>query len=182
MSNRREFEIAFVGLKPGVHEFNYEIDDRFFEDYQEQDFRQAQATVRLLLEKSNSFMILRFEIGGKAEVTCDRCNNELPIELFEEFTVTVKMTDDPELMNDQEEDPDVYYISRGESHLDVKDWIYEFINLSIPMQKTCEYENMDGPYCNPAAREMLNNMRPDDAPKENPLWKGLEKFKDLDSE
>jgi uncharacterized metal-binding protein YceD (DUF177 family) len=180
MSNRREFEIAFVGLKPGVHEFKYRIDDRFFEEYNEQDFRNPDANVRLLLEKSNGFMILRFEIGGKAEVTCDRCSNNLPIQLFDDFKVMIKMTDDPALMNEQEEDPDVYYISRGESHIDVKDWIYEFINLSIPMQKTCEYENMDGPHCNPAAREMLKNMRPDESVGTNPIWKGLEKFKGLE--
>lgn len=181
MNNRREFEIAFVGLKPGIHEFSYEVNDRFFEEYNEQDFRNANATVRLVLEKNTGFMILRFEIGGQAEVTCDRCNNNLPFQLFDEFTVTVKMTDEPELMNEQEEDPDVYYISRGESHLDVKDWIYEFVNLSIPMQKTCEYENMDGPHCNPAAREMLRNMKPEDGSGTNPIWKGLEKFRDTTS-
>ncbi|HEY6955670.1 MAG TPA: DUF177 domain-containing protein [Flavisolibacter sp.] len=180
MSNRREFEIAFVGLKPGVHEFNYRIDDRFFEEYNEQDFRNPDANVKLLLEKSNGFMILRFEIGGKAEVTCDRCNNNLPIQLFDEFKVMIKMTDDPAVMNEQEEDPDVYYISRGESHIDVKDWIYEFVNLSIPMQKTCEYENMDGPYCNPAAREVLSKMKPDENHGSSPIWKGLEKFKGLE--
>jgi uncharacterized metal-binding protein YceD (DUF177 family) len=180
MSNRREYEIAFVGLKPGVHEFIYQVDDRFFEAYGEQDFSKAVASVKLLLEKNNGFMILRFEIGGKANVTCDRCNNELPLQLFDEFVVTVKMTEDPDQMNEQEEDPDVYYISRGESHLDVKNWIYEFVNLSIPMQKTCEYENMDGPYCNPDAREVLKKMRAGDEPKQNPLWKGLEKFKGLD--
>lgn len=182
MSNRREYEIAFVGLKPGVHEFNYEIDDRFFEEYQEQDFRQTKAHIKLRLEKNNGFMLLRFEVGGKTEVTCDRCSNDLPFELFDEFSITVKMVDDPDMMNDQEEDPDVYYISRGESHLDVKNWIYEFINLSIPMQKTCSYENMDGPHCNPAAREFLNKMKPGDDAPANPLWKGLEKFKGLDSE
>lgn len=181
MSNRREYEIAFVGLKPGVHEYNYPINDKFFEEYQEQDFKNAEANVRLLLEKNNSFMLLRFQIGGKAEVVCDRCSNDLPMQLFEDFTVTVKMVDDPELMNNQEEDPDVYYISRGESHIYVKDWIYEFINLSIPMQKTCDYENMDGPYCNPAAREVLNSMKAQEQ-RQNPLWKGLEKFKDLDQE
>ena len=30
MANRRQYEIAFVGLKPGVHEFNYDIKDKFF--------------------------------------------------------------------------------------------------------------------------------------------------------
>jgi uncharacterized metal-binding protein YceD (DUF177 family) len=182
MSNRREYEIAFVGLRPGDHEFQYTVDDRFFEDYGTQDFRNPAASVKLKLEKNNSFMILRFEIGGKADVTCDRCNSELPLQLFDEFTVTVKMVEEPGVMNEQEVDPDVFYISRGESHLYVKDWIYEFVNLSIPMQKTCEYENMDGPHCNPTARELLKGMRPDEKAGSNPLWKGLEKFKDLDSE
>ena len=30
MSKRRVLEIAFVGLKPGIHEFKYEVDDKFF--------------------------------------------------------------------------------------------------------------------------------------------------------
>jgi len=180
MSNRREFEIAFVGLKPGVHAFEYKIDNRFFEEYNDQDFRDPQAQVRLLLEKNNGFMLLRFEVGGKVDVACDRCNSDLPLQLFDEFTMTVRMTDDPDAMNEQEEDPDVYYISRGESHLDVKNWIYEFVNLSIPMQKTCEYESMDGPHCNPVARDLLNNLRPDEEAGANPIWKGLEKFRDLE--
>lgn len=182
MSHRREYEIAFVGLKPGVHEYDYKINDRFFEDYGLQDFRNVEADVKLLLEKSTGFMLLRFQVGGKVDVTCDRCNNELPLQLFDDFTITVKMTDQPDEMNEQEEDPDVFYISRGESHLDVKNWIFEFVSLSLPMQKTCEYENMDGPYCNPAARELLINRQPGEQPKENPLWKGLDKFKDLGKE
>ena len=182
MSNHREFEIAFVGLKPGVHVFEYQIRDAFFEDFQEQDFRDCHAQIRVVLEKgSSSFMMLKFEMGGSVDVVCDRCNNNLPLQLFEEFTVTVKMVEDPQTMNDQEEDPDVYYISKGESHLDLKNWIYEFINLSIPMQRTCEYENIDGPYCNPAARELLNNTGIQDD-KENPIWKDLQKFKDLGTE
>lgn len=181
MSRRREFEIAFVGLKPGVHEYNYSIDDKFFEPFQQQDFHNCKANIRLLLDKKSSFMMLKFEIGGTLEVTCDRCNNNLPLELWDEFNITVKMVEEPELMNEQEDDPDVYYISRGESHLDVANWIYEFINLTIPMQKVCEYEKMDGPHCNPAALDALKKMELNEKEKkENPIWKGLEKFKDLD--
>ena len=179
MSSRREYEIAFVGLKPGVHEFNYEITDRFFEEYGEQDFRDCNATVKLLLEKTSNFMMLRFQVGGTLRVVCDRCSSDLPLNLFEDFTVTVKAVENPEEMNDTEEDPDVFYISRGESHLQVAPMIFEFINLSVPTQKECEYENMDGPYCNPAAKEALQKMRSSGEEKQNPLWKGLEKFKDL---
>lgn len=181
MGRGREYEIAFVGLKPGPHEYNYEITDKFFAEFQQQDFRNCQAKVRLTLDKKTGFMLLKFEIGGTLEVTCDRCSNNLPMELWDEFTITVKMVEDPELMNDQEDDPDVYYIGRGESHLHVANWIYEFINLSIPMQKVCEFEKMDGPYCNPAVRDMLDKLDQETEPKpeENPIWKGLEKFKNL---
>jgi uncharacterized metal-binding protein YceD (DUF177 family) len=182
MNYRREFEIAFVGLKPGIHEYEYEITDRFFEAFQQQDFFNCKATVKLTLDKKTGFMLLKFEMGGSLEVVCDRCNNNLPLELWDDFNITVKMVDEPELMNNQEEDPDVYYISNGESHIDVANWIYEFINLSIPMQRTCTFEKMDGPHCNPTAREMLNKLNSGDKEqKTNPIWKGLEKFKDLDN-
>lgn len=183
MSSPREFEIAFVGLKPGKHVFEYHIEDKFFEDFQPQDFKNCQADVKLILEKgSGTFLMLRFEVGGTVEVMCDRCSDNLPLQLFDEFLVTVKMVDAPDEMNETEEDPDVWYIGKGESHLDVKGWIYEFINLSLPMQKTCSFENMDGPYCNAAARELLKGMKAGAAGTENPIWKGLDKFKDLDSE
>lgn len=182
MSHRREFEIAFVGLKPGIHNYEYEIDDKFFESFQQQDFFHCKANVKLSLDKKSSFMLLKFEIGGSLEVTCDRCNNNLPLELWDEFTITVKLVAEPELMNNQEEDPDVYYIGTGDSHIDVAAWIYEFINLSIPMQRTCSFEKMDGPYCNKTAMDVLKKMTgTKEEKKENPIWKGLEKFKDLDN-
>ena len=182
MNRRREFSIPFVGLKPGVHEYNYTIDDKFFDDFQSQDFTNCKANIRLLLDKKSSFMVLKFEVGGSLQVLCDRCNSQLPLELWDDFTITIKMVENPDQMNEQEDDPDMYYISQGESHIDVAGWIYEFINLSIPMQKVCSYENMDGPHCNASARDMLNklNTEEENEKKENPIWKGLEKFKDLD--
>jgi uncharacterized metal-binding protein YceD (DUF177 family) len=181
---RREFDIAFVGLKPGIHEYQYEIKDSFFEDFQEQDFRNCAAHVKLSLDKKAGFMLLKFEIGGKVEVACDRCSNPLPLQLWDEFNIVVKLVENPEEMNEREEDPDIYYISRTESHLRIAEWIYEFINLSIPMQKMCSPEEMGGPHCNQEVLAMLNKMeeniqQPNEAPKSNPLWKGLEKFKNL---
>jgi|SRR5687768_12483651 len=182
MSHRREYEIAFVGLKPGIHEFNFDIPDKFFEPFQQQDFHHCSARVKLTLDKKTGFLLLKFEIGGLLEVTCDRCNSNLPIELWDEFNITVKMVEDPDMMNQQEEDPDVYYISRTESHIDLENWIYEFINLSIPMHKTCNFEKMDGPHCNKAAAEILKKLKAEEKEKKaNPIWKGLEKFKDLEN-
>jgi len=175
---RRDFDIAFVGLKPGIHEYSYHIDDKFFEAYQQQDFRNCNADIKVALDRQNGFMLLKFEIGGSVETTCDRCGSTvLPMNLWDEFNIVVKLVDDPDVMNEQEEDPDVYYISRGESHLRVTDWIYEFINLSIPMQKMCPEEKIGSDYCNKEALEMLKKIGNAPQATDNAVWKGLEKLK-----
>ena len=179
MSSRREFEIAFVGLKPGVHEFNYDVDDKFFKSYQPQEFSNCEARVRLLLDKKSSFMMLKFEVGGKADLVCDRCGNPLTKDLWEDFEVLVKMVDNPDEMNKEEDDPDVFYISRGESHINVESWIYEFINLSIPSHRMCAENEIGGPQCNKEALDMLRKMNEKENQPVNPIWKDLDKFRNI---
>jgi uncharacterized metal-binding protein YceD (DUF177 family) len=176
MASRREYDIAFVGLKPGIHVFNYTIGEKFFADYEAQDFTNVKATVQLTLDKKSGFMLLKFDIGGSLEAACDRCGNNLPMQLWDEFKMVVKLVENPDEMNMQEEDPDVYYISRTESHLHVADWIYEFINLSVPMTKMCSHAEMGGPQCNQAVLEKLRMMMPEEH-NANQLWKGLDKLK-----
>ena len=123
-------------------------------------------------------MLLKFEIGGKANITCDRCGNPLGMDIWDEFNMLVKLVDNPDEMNIQEEDPDVFYISRTESHIDVADWIYEFVLLSFPLQKMCSLEEMGGPQCNIEVLEKLKAMEvKEEEHNANQLWKGLDQFK-----
>jgi uncharacterized metal-binding protein YceD (DUF177 family) len=179
MASRRTFEVAFVGLKPGVHEFSYELDEKFFLDRPlPADIRKVIANVKMILEKNNGFMLLKFEVDGKGEVNCDRCGNQLSINLWDEFKMLVKLVDNPEEMNNQESDPDVYYISRSESHLHVADWIYEFLILSIPIQKMCSNDEVGGSHCNKEVLEKLKQMEHShEENNANSIWKGLEQFK-----
>jgi uncharacterized metal-binding protein YceD (DUF177 family) len=179
MNFRRDFEIAFVGLKPGVHFYEYEVDNKFFSHYEAQEFSNCKATIKLELDKKTGFMLLKFDIDGMVDVTCDRCGNPLPLKLWDEFKVMVKLVDNPDEMNEQEEDPDVYYISRNESHLHLTDWIYEFINLSIPLQKMCPPDEAGGPQCNKEVLAKLAKIEIEGKNGSNPLWKGLDQFKDL---
>ncbi len=179
MTNRRVFEIAFVGLKPGNHTFDYHIEDKFFAPYGEQDFTNCSTNIKLQLDKKSNFIMLKFDVDGTVEVVCDRCGNSLTLALWDEFNIIVKMSDNPDQMNEQEEDPDVYYISKSESHLHLADWIYEFINLSIPMQKMCNENEIGGPQCNLEVLEKLRQMENEAAKSSNPVWKGLDQFKDL---
>ncbi len=182
MNRKKEFEIPFVGLKPGVHVFEYKIEDKFFQDYDEQDFSDCSINVKLSFDKHQGFFQLKFDIDGSTRVVCDKCGNTILKNLWDEFEIVVKMVAEPEVMNDQEEDADIYYISHTESHLNVADWIYEFINLSIPLQKRCKEEEFGGDLCNKDVLERLRIME-EEAQKDISLtnvWKGLDKFKNLD--
>jgi uncharacterized metal-binding protein YceD (DUF177 family) len=179
MSSKREYEIAFVGLKQGEHELNYVLEDKFFIEKGAEDIQNMHANVKLTLDKNKSFMLLKFTTGGNAQVNCDRCGNELQVNLWDEFNMVVKLVDNPEEMNMQEEDADIFYIARSESHLEVSDWLYEFVLLSIPVQNVCANDENGKSLCNEEVLEKLNEMKiKAEAVKENSIWKGLEKFKD----
>ena len=177
MNHRRAYEIAFVGLKPGIHHFDYQVDDKFFKHYGDQDFSNCKAKIKLELEKNNSFMLLKFDVDGTAEVNCDRCGNELKLQLWDEFRMTVKLVDEPDAMNEQEEDPDVYYISKTESHIYVGDWIYEFINLSIPLNHVnCDNLKDEKP-CNQDILNRLTRQKVKKQVAKDPRWDNLSKIK-----
>ena len=180
MNYRREFEIAFVGLKPGIHEFKYKIDNKFFSSYSKQDFVDCEAAINLQLDKKNGFMLLKFDIDGAADVSCDICGNAISMQLWDEYKMMVKMVENPDEMNVNEEDPDVYYISKGESHLQIADWIFEFITLSLPYQKRCADNERGGPKCNKEVLAKLNALHQPLEKEINPVWKGLSQFKNLE--
>ncbi len=178
MASKRMFEIAFVGLKTGDHEFNYELDAEFFKEKGGENVEKIVANVKLTLDKNNGFMILKFMVGGNADVNCDRCGNPLKVDLWDEFNMVVKLTEDPQKANNEEEDADVFYIAKSESHIEVSDWLYEFVMLSIPMQHVCSNDSNGKSLCNEEVLKKLQDMQAKTEEQQgNIIWKGLDKFK-----
>src|SRR5687768_1694140 len=92
MKHNREYEIAWQGLKPGEHTFQYEIDERFMQDREgERDFRELHAKVTVHFDKQTSFFMLRFDVDGTVTVPCDRCGDEFQLRLWDEFRLLIKL-------------------------------------------------------------------------------------------
>lgn len=176
MRPHREFEIAFVGLKSGEHEFHYDVDDTFFADFSEPDFKDSQLHVRLRLDKQSNFFLLNFEITGEVTVHCDRCWDPFTLPVWDEFDLVVRLVEDPSVV-EEDDDPNVAYLSRHESLLDVAGWVYEFCRLSIPMQRIHPDNGPGESGCNKAALKRLQDMNKQAARRDNPIWKDLDKFK-----
>lgn len=175
MKHNREFEIAWQGLKAGESFFDYYLDDKFFvEADPNRDFHDLDAQVTLRFDKKNNFFLCHFDIDGSVTVPCDRCGEEFMLRLWDEFDLMIKLTgEETEPEND---DADVVFIPRSETVINVRDWVYEFLMLSIPLQRV-HPDNADGePGCDPEALRLLNKLSSSEEPKRD-IWKGLEAFK-----
>mgnify|MGYP003597484457 CR=1 FL=1 len=164
MKHHREFEIAFVGLKPGEHEYRFQIDDTFFDNlFQEgkiekPEFHNSFVEVRMVLDKKSGTMLLRFFISGKATIPCDRCGDDFEITLWDEFELLVKTVDDDLVEKSNQEDAEVAYIGRSESLLDVSMWLFEFVTLCIPIQHVHGEDEHGNSLCNAEVLKYLLNQ------------------------
>ena len=51
MNNLKEYLIPFVGLKIGKHQFDYQIDNTFFKNFDYDEFNDVSIKVDIVLEK-----------------------------------------------------------------------------------------------------------------------------------
>jgi uncharacterized metal-binding protein YceD (DUF177 family) len=172
----RQYQIPFVGLKAGKHRFNFEIDEKFFANFDNSPVSKSKVKVEVDFDKKNDFFILDFYISGTIMAECDRCANSYQQELLDEFRIYVKFDD--RNLNVESDDEDVVFISRAETHLDLSQLIYELVLLSIPMQKICAEKRNKNESCNPELDRYLIREESKQAKIEiDQRWSALEKLK-----
>jgi len=180
MKHNREFEIAWQGLKPGMHVFQYELDNRFIQEHSEgeTDLKDLQAEVKVSFDKKTNFFMLHFDVDGKVTVPCDRCGDEFQLRLWDEFDLLIKLAGED--VEEMDEESDVVFIPRHETVIDISNWLYEFVMLSVPLQRIHPEGAGGQPGCNPQALDLLHQLaepEPEEKPA-NEIWKGLEALKD----
>ncbi|MCB0701001.1 MAG: DUF177 domain-containing protein, partial [Chitinophagaceae bacterium] len=154
MKHNREFEIAWQGLKSGVSVFDYYLDDKFFTDNDvERDFKDLDVQLTLRFDKKNNFFLCHFDIDGSVSVPCDRCGEEFKLRLWDEFDLMIKLTGEEGEAGD--DDADVVFIPRSETVIDTREWIYEFLMLSIPLQRVHPDKAEGEPGCDPEVLKLL---------------------------
>ncbi|MEZ4958320.1 MAG: DUF177 domain-containing protein [Saprospiraceae bacterium] len=163
------FSIPVTGLHNGLHEFDFQVDTGFFQHFEGSPIQVGDANVHLLFDKRPDLYSMTFQITGTVEVACDRCLEifALPIEDTQNLLVKFDET--------AWEEADVIYVTKGIQKLNVSKYIYEFINLAVPMVTT---HDDAGERCNP---EMLKYLTEEEDTAEegdpsNPFRDALEGF------
>ncbi|MFN8276941.1 MAG: DUF177 domain-containing protein [Chitinophagales bacterium] len=175
MKNLRDYLIPYVGLKVGMHRFEYAITGEFFQQFPDSLIRECEVKVRLELEKKETFFILNFFIDGTVNAACDLCLEPFRKEIFGDYPCLVKFSE--ELSKGANDDDEVMYISRESDFIDVAPLIYDFINLCMPIQLWgCQQPGAEK-QCNQEVLKYMNKEKKNDE-SADPRWEGLRKLKE----
>jgi len=130
MKDLKQFNIQFVGLKEGKHEFDYSIDNKFFEAFNYDEFTSSSIKVLLTFVKKSTLFELVFTAEGTVEVPCDVTTELYQQEIDSELPLVVKFG--PEYNDDNEE---ILILPHEAYEFNTAQFIYEMIVLAVPNKR-----------------------------------------------
>lgn len=130
MKQLNEFLIPFIGLKLGKHKFEYQISKAFFDNFEYDDFENCDIKVEVVLEKKSTMLELDFKHKGTVNVPCDLTSEMFDLPIKSKIRLVVQFGE--AFNNDNEE---LLILPHGEHQIDISQYIYEMIVLSIPLKR-----------------------------------------------
>ena len=88
MGVTKRYTIAYKGLKPGLHDFRFEVDGSLFEEFESTEIKDGSCEVTVALERGEAMLTLDVTVDGSVVVECDRCLEEcrIPVPIIATFT------------------------------------------------------------------------------------------------
>lgn len=176
MKYLKQYRIPFSGLAAGKHDFEFEINDKFFDCYEHSLVKKGELTAKVSLQKQEGMLIVNFDINGTIKLTCDVCLAEFDAPVSFQERLIVKFVNEEW---DQETD-EVIILNKTDHELDIATLLYEYINVQVPYYAKCSEQGVNIT-CDP---EMLAKISTEedtqsDIDTENidPRWAALKNIK-----
>ena len=180
MKSLQEYRISYTGLKTGKHQFDFDIDERFFNEFEYSLVKTGALQASLELDKQETMIILLFTIKGVISLDCDVCLSGFPVTVDIHERVIAKFSEDEHLEDNTEE---IIVLGKNEHEIDVSPLMYEYINLAVPYIHRCD-EPGKTEWCD---KEMLNKLEElsgntseevnENETDADPRWEALKKIK-----
>ncbi len=172
MDRLEKYSIPFAGLAKGDHQFEFEIDDQFFESFENSVIHKARVHVEIDFNKAETVLTLIFRMTGAITQTCDRCLEEFDIPVTSTQILLVRFG-----IPGVGESDDIIVIAHGDHHLNVAQHIYDYLSLQVPMRVVHPDDENGNPGCNPEFLERLQKESDEsDQQPGDPRWEILKKL------
>ena len=170
-SELNKYTILFSGLAVGNHQFNYTLSDSFFAELSDSEIEKGNVNVELDFEKKPTMLELNFKWQGNVNVLCDRCADDISMEVEGEQTLFVKFGNTP-----IEDADDVIVLPSNESKINVAQHLFEYVLLSLPVRRLHGKDENGKSLCNKDAIEVLKKLTPAEDEETDPRWDALKEF------
>jgi uncharacterized metal-binding protein YceD (DUF177 family) len=172
MKSLAHYSIPINGLNLGVHKYEFTIDKSFFNQFENSPIHEGTVEVLINLEKDSSMITVDFVIEGFMNTDCDRCLQPIKLPLKKEYQILIKYAEEAR------EEAEIVYIPEDTASINMAKYIYEFVVLSIPMNKVYECEEDVNAPCDEEMLKFLSHE--DDQSKDNPIWEELKNLGNLE--
>lgn len=171
IQKKQQLIIPFSGLKEGLHQFNFDVDSAFFEQFENSIIEHAEMHIDVDFLKKRNMLQLNFSIRGVIHSHCDRCTDPIDIDVSGEEELIVKFGEE-----DFEQTDEIKIISPAAYELDISKEVYEYIHLLLPT-KIVHTKESD---CNQEVVAKLKELsnKKEDTEDTDPRWAALLNLKD----
>lgn len=125
-----EFRVNIIGLGQKPYRFNFTIGDAFFKHYGTALLDKGRFIAEVDLDKHETLIEAKFHIHGEAHLICDRSLEpfDLPMDITK--TILFKYGQEEKELSDE-----IVLITWEQVSLDLGQYIYELINVNLPMKR-----------------------------------------------
>ena len=165
MRKLSDFEINFSSLKNGQYHYNFSINKTFFEFFNYDEFIDSSFKSNLILDKKTSLIDFKFSTNGFVTLNCDITNEPFNLNTSSNLEFIVKFGNEYNDDNDE-----IIFLPHGSSRINVSQYIYEMIVLSVPLKRV-------NPEIIKDKNINLKNFKPNKSNINNdPRWNELKKL------
>jgi uncharacterized metal-binding protein YceD (DUF177 family) len=131
-----DYIIPLNGWAAGEREYRWQAGIKFFQMFDNAEILDAAVGIDARAVKSGHYIGIDLDIQGTVTVPCDRCLEDLtlPVEAHPAFSVKFgEETGSEEEM--REGSREILLVSDSDADLDLSQVIYDYVCLSLPMQR-----------------------------------------------
>ncbi len=169
MLESETYRIPYLGLKNGIHKYEFDADETFFSKFEQSLLLKAKVNYEVQLEKLSTHINLEIDLVGLVGTDCDRCGADLTSQIQGDFRVVVKFGDETSDLTD-----DLIVLGPSEHFVNLDQLFFEFSHLCLPVRNVHGNE-FD---CNQEALAALKKFKIKEKDEDiDPRWAALKNLK-----
>ena len=133
-----KFIIPLNGLAAGETRFSWQAGKEFFDSFENSEILDAHLDADVRVEKSGRYIGVDCDVRGEVTVECDRCLDELDLPVDVEIMLSVKYGNEESSDDPHQGEREVIFIPDTDAEMDLSQIIYDYVCLSLPMQRMHE--------------------------------------------